>query len=64
MARGNTPSTLGVASVDAKERRRIAHSFKVEFGLHQPDVVRLVWHMGLYRLLPRLYDISYRLFRR
>ena len=64
IARGNTPSTLGVASVDAKERRRIAHSFKVEFGLHQPDVVRLVWHTGLYRWVPRLYDISYRLFRR
>lgn len=64
IARGNTPSTLGVASVTAKDRRRIAHSFKVEFGLHQPDLVRLVWRLGGYQLAPRLYDISYRLFRR
>ena len=44
--------------IEKENLPRIAHSFKVEFGLHQPDVVRLVWHMGLYRLVPH-FTISH-----
>jgi hypothetical protein len=62
--RNNTPSTLGVIDVSEQTRGRMAHSFRTEFGLHQPDIVRLFWRLGLYHLTPRLYGLSYRLLRR
>lgn len=64
ISRGNSPSTLGVVSVSDTARGRMGHSFKSEFGLHQPDIVRLFWRLGFYHFTPRLYGLSYRLLRR
>jgi hypothetical protein len=62
--RSNTPSTLGVVAVDEPQRLRIARSYRPEFGFHQPEIVRLLWRLGLYRLTPKLYHISHRILRR
>ncbi len=63
IARSNTPSTLGVVRFSGDARDRMAHSFRKEFGLHQPSVVRLLWQLGLYAATPKLYSLSYRVLR-
>jgi hypothetical protein len=55
-------STLGVIRVGRTQRRKLKRLSGASFKFYQPPLVRLGWHLGLYRLTAQLYTLSFRVF--
>jgi hypothetical protein len=55
-------STLGVIRLGDMQRRRLRRLAGTSFKFYQPSLVRLGWHLGLYRFTAQLYTLSFRVF--
>jgi hypothetical protein len=57
-------SSLGILVLDPERAMRMRKGWGSHFGLHQPAVVRHMWHVAGLSLTPKLYGLSYRLLGR
>jgi hypothetical protein len=63
-ARSLDVSSLGVLALDLEGRHKFRNAWRLEFGLHQPAVVRALWNVGGLAASTKLYGSSYRLLGR
>jgi hypothetical protein len=58
------PSSLAVLVLNDGNRERFRRAWRLEFGLHQPAIVRTLWNAGAFGVATKLYGLSYRLLGR
>jgi hypothetical protein len=63
-ARASEASSLAVLVLDERNRERFCQAWRLEFGLHQPAIVRALWNAGAFGATGKLYGLSHRLLGR